>query len=574
MQRHRWIIGFVLTLVSFTLLRDPSVTAQHSTVGPVLDHFLYLPLVSANVVASDIPPVIPDTTEVLDDEVLQTLESVSEEGTFTFSDSSPALEELQLNDVIVGEPSLTAPYGFLRRVEAISTNNGQVLVETGEATLEDAIEDGTLRISQVLAPEQVVESQLAEGVSLVRRTAFPEAEFYIQLNDVELYDHDGDPATNDKINASGSLTLEPHIDLRVDIRDGRIETLDFATTVEETAELRFNAAVPIISLERQVEIARYQLSPITVHVGVVPVVLVPVVTVNVGVNGEVITGVTASATQRATFTAGLSYFDDSWRPIGQSINDFSHQLPTLYTSFKARGYAGPRLSLLLYGVSGPYADTRAYLELEANPVEIAWWKFYGGLEITSGVTMDLLSIHLESPSLAVVGVRQLLRSANDQNLVTNGSFDNDVSGWNAIFPILRYTTTNFRSAPGAAELVIPSTGRDIAMVRHCIVLPDDVKQIHAVVHAKPTVGAPRVTTASFQLFRTPTCDGPSDSVGPLLIVSPRSFPRENGWTAFGANILSTYPRFSEARAVAIYLQITGNPGDSAAFDDISLTMER
>ncbi len=571
MQRCRLIIGFVLVLVSLGFVQGPLTAAQASEGDPSLDRFLYLPLVTAKLALSDIPPVIPETTTVLDDPALQTLESVSDEGTFTFSEPS-LLQELQPNDVMVGESSPAAPYGFLRRVEAVSTHNGQMLVETGAATLEDAIQDGTLRVSQALSPAQVVEAQLAEGVRLERHPASPEAEFFVTLNDVVLYDHDGDPATADQITADGSLTLAPRVNLHIGLHDARIQNLSFSTTLEETADLRIKASVPLVSLQRQVEVARYQLNPITVYVGVVPVVLVPVITIEIGVDGEIITGVTASVAQRATFTAGLGYHDDAWHPIGQTTNDFSHQLPTPYTSLKAEGYAGPQLSLLLYGVSGPYADTRAFLELEANPVETPWWKLYGGLEVTSGVRMDLLSLHIESPELPVIGVRQVLRSASDQNLVTNGSFEHDVNGWSIIFPTLRHTMTNFRSGPGAAELVIPN-GRDWTMVRHCIVLPDDVRQIHAIVHAKPTAGNPRAG-ATFALYRTPTCNGPSDSVGALLYVVPEAIPRENGWTAFSTAILSTDPRFEEAGAVAIDAYIRGNAGDTAVFDDISLTMDR
>jgi len=47
---------------------------------------------------------------------------------------------------VCGVSPLT-PYGLLRKVEVIRTENGQVIVETSQATLEDAIETGTIEFT-------------------------------------------------------------------------------------------------------------------------------------------------------------------------------------------------------------------------------------------------------------------------------------------------------------------------------------------------------------------------------------------------------------------------------------------
>jgi formylglycine-generating enzyme required for sulfatase activity len=78
-----------------------------------------------------------------------------------------------------------------------------------------------------------------------------------------------------------------------------------------------------------------------------------------------------------------------------------------------KGYAGAQLSLMLYGVTGPYAELDAYLKLEADTAGDPWWTLYGGLEALGGVKMEVLGHSLadyESPS--IIGYRLALAQAH------------------------------------------------------------------------------------------------------------------------------------------------------------------
>jgi hypothetical protein len=97
--------------------------------------------------------VIPSTTKVLDDSTMQNLSSISEDGaTLTLSETTPTLESLSPGDVIVSGVSNTTPNGLLRKVTNVSKVGNQVLVQTTQATLEDAIQQGTVEVSQALTP--------------------------------------------------------------------------------------------------------------------------------------------------------------------------------------------------------------------------------------------------------------------------------------------------------------------------------------------------------------------------------------------------------------------------------------
>jgi hypothetical protein len=137
--------------------------------------------------------------------------------------------------------------------------------------------------------------------------------FFVELNDVVLYDDDGNPATtDDQIKVDGSIGLQPSIDFDLDIDSSRITRLAFTTQASETTEITLHSEVELFSLQKKFEVARYRLSPFTVWVGYVPVVILPVVTINVGLDGKVSVGLEAGATQTATLTAGLAYSNGTW----------------------------------------------------------------------------------------------------------------------------------------------------------------------------------------------------------------------------------------------------------------------
>lgn len=372
---------------------------------------VYLPLVLSS--ASSVPVEIPDTTEVLTETTTQYLSEISSDGAvFTFTQSTSDLNALAPGDVMVSDATANAPNGFLREVTSVSSDGGQVIVETEEATLEDAIESGAARISHALTPDQIQSGTQLKGVTLATASQLQD-EFYFKLEDVVLYDGDGNPDTeNDQITADGSIRLEPGFDFSLVVRHWKLEELSFTTSAVETAELEIKAEIELLSVEKEKEIARRYFNPITVMVGWVPVVILPVLTVNVGVDGSVHVGVTTGVEQQATLVAGLRYAGGVWQPVSDFSNEFHYTPPTLSAGLNLKGYAGAQLSLLLYGVTGPYAELNAYLELEADIADDPWWTLYGGLEASGGVKVEVLGHSIadyESP--AIIGYRLILAQA-------------------------------------------------------------------------------------------------------------------------------------------------------------------
>lgn len=389
------IITLILQPVSFTL-------AQDQVEEPLETQSLYFPMLR-----NYIPPVIPDTTKVLPEDTLQFLEGVSEDGTlFSFSQYTLALQDLEPGDVMVGEPVDGAPGGFLRVVSGVTENGAGVVVETVDATIEDAIQDGAVSVQIPLSQDDIQESSLTEGVELVMLPAGADQLSFTYLIDRVLYEENGA-----QIIAKGSLSFKQDFNFDISIRRWKLQNLSFYITAEETAQLSIESTLSK-EAEGKIELATHKFKPITLWIGIVPVVLTPELTVYVGFNGEVSVGVTTGVTQVATAKAGLMYGNSRWSPIYGFDNDFDYTPPTLTGDLSLKGFVGVELALKLYGAAGVKAKAQAYLLLEAGLDRVPWWELYIGFEVLVGVEFEVLSRTIVEYEFTVIDYKLSLLRAN------------------------------------------------------------------------------------------------------------------------------------------------------------------
>lgn len=430
-MKHKLFI-LINLLVIFAMIVPASGLAAGS-LGNNGTNNIYLPLILNNA-EGDPEPIIPETTKPLDETTTQYLTSISEDGTeYTFSQSTSALDDLEPGDVMAGDPSTTAPYGFLRKVTTVSSTGGQVVIHTEDATLEDAIQAGAVHVNKTLTPNDIMEGAQLQGVSLVAdQNTIGQLAFSYTFNDVVLYDLDSNPiTTNDQVRANGGLTLEPSFDFDLVVRDWRVEQLSFTSSVKETAELEivseYSGNIPG-SLKKK-EIASHEFAPILVQIGVLPVWITPVLSVYVGVDGSVHAGMTTSVTQVATLTGGVAYTNGAWAPISGFTNTFAFQPPVVNATLHAKGFAGIGLSLMIYSVVGPAIGVNAFLEFEADINATPWWTLYGGLEVPVSIEISIIGRLLASFEIAAIDYKVTLAQANQPLLLYFDDFSDPNSGW-------------------------------------------------------------------------------------------------------------------------------------------------
>jgi hypothetical protein len=374
--------------------------------------------------------IVPATTVVLGNTTLSYLSSVSaDESTLIFGQVTRQLSSLSTGDVIASSASALTPDGLLRTVtDILVSGNGTVVVDTGPATLDEAIEECQSNSTWQLLPDgsavplddpggqnytnSVSSSAAANQVASVNTATSTQSDpigtdFYIDINKV-LYE---DPSTGAQITASGSLDFDITFNFGLTIQNWTVTGVQFSTTATETAQLKLSADVALADYSKEVEIYSQVLDTFVVWIGPVPVVIQPVLSVNVGLDGTVSVGVTTSVTQTASLTTGLEYDQGSWSPIWKFTHSFNWNPPQLTAGCEFKGYAAPQLTFMLYGVAGPYAALKGYLELDADIFQTPWWNLYGGLEPCVGFKMEVLGSNVADYEVCLTGYRILLASA-------------------------------------------------------------------------------------------------------------------------------------------------------------------
>jgi hypothetical protein len=125
--------------------------------------------------------------------------------------------------------------------------------------------------------------------------------------------------------------------------------------------------------------------------GYVPIVIVPSLSIIVGLDGHISASVTAGIVQYSHFDSSTFYSSSTgqWTTEEHKDSDFTPIMPSDEFSCSAKAYAGPYLDVMLYGIVGPYVCARGYLDLDVyldtDPPPIPWLTLDAGLEVAVGI---------------------------------------------------------------------------------------------------------------------------------------------------------------------------------------------
>ena len=368
------------------------------------------------------PATIPSTTKVLDNVTNQAVSSVSPDySTITFTATTNLLKTIKTGNVIVSGVSSQFPYGMLRKVVSINQNGNQIALTTTQATLDQAIENGTISVNESLTASQIMTATaLIHGTSLQLQGMSPLANvslgtITIPLINAVLYD-DGQ---GHQMTANGSISLTPGIVFTVSIGFFNIKQVTFAITGNEKVDITVSAPIAWTNLEEKVPVYDFYFQPIIVYVGVVPVVIVPHVTVYVNLNGSVSIGLSTGIIQTADVAGGINYDNGLYNLINNVSNSFQYNPPTVNANANVKVSAGPELEVLIDDVVGPTAEIDGYLELSVDILSTPWWILYGGLEGTAGLKVQILSYSLADYTAQIFNLQSLIAQSNSSGSTQN-----------------------------------------------------------------------------------------------------------------------------------------------------------
>ncbi|MAT42445.1 MAG: hypothetical protein CL609_08900 [Anaerolineaceae bacterium] len=275
-------------------------------------------------------PVVDPSADIITEATNQYLESVSEDGvTFAFSQTTTQIQSILPGDIIVSGVSDRSPAGYLRRVVAVDSEAGKVVLVTEPAVLEDFIEDGSVFVQETLTPADIISTDTYQGIDFQYAPDAKGTTFSYIVNDLVLVDLYGDSMTeNDQIKLEGKVDFDLGLDIWVDIENNILNNITFAGRVETDNKLEVYSELELAGFDEEWIIASHTFSPITIFVSAAPVVFLPRLDVVVGADGSINVGWSTSVPQELKMRAGVEYLGSSgWHPIGEFSSEFTKEEP-------------------------------------------------------------------------------------------------------------------------------------------------------------------------------------------------------------------------------------------------------
>lgn len=326
-----------------------------------------------------------DHTRVIDNDAFeQQIVSIdSAQFTITTHESFVQQYSLSQGDIMVSAYG----QGFLRRIDSLALNGDQYDIYTSQATLEESIKEGSVSHKQRLTPMMIEKVEYHQPG--------------VKMAPVDPKGADGDTLKlefstdlGNQVNISGGIAMISDIVFELDVSwSVRLRKVNFGFEHEtlSTVEIFCGQA---FEFNPSMEIATYYFHPIVIPT-LIPIVITPVVTITVGIDGKAEASISTRVTQEFNYQAGILYErGEGWSTYEDVDNNWDYQPPQATLEASLKGHITPDISLLLYGVIGAYLDASVYCELAVDALNDPWWILYAGYRVGLGAKATIFSVNL------------------------------------------------------------------------------------------------------------------------------------------------------------------------------------
>jgi hypothetical protein len=289
-------------------------------------------------------------------------------------------------DVVAAGVSPATPNGYLGRATAVGHDSTSTVLTVTPTTLIDAVPQGSFNMAtghtaSARSAKATERAAADAGTQAVDRTVSCEA--------------------GGTVSVTGSLSITPRLNLSAHWGGysfshplGQLDTAALTASVTAAARLEAKATGTAGCTLDRTRIAQTHLSPVTVFVLGLPVVLVPTIDWNVKAGAKATVAIDTSLHGSVTASAGVSYQRNvGFRPNGDVHSELGFDPPTVTTSAHADAALEPVVSVLIYGLAGPSLNLSAGLAFDANPLQNPWWKLTAPVKVTASLDVPDLNLH-------------------------------------------------------------------------------------------------------------------------------------------------------------------------------------
>jgi hypothetical protein len=343
--------------------------------------------------------VIPATTKISDEATRNALTLFDPStGVMKFAGGTAVTDSLKTGDVLVSEPSAAAPYGYLRRVNSISKQKGVVTLGTTQAALTDAIQQGELLAKGDLLPADLASATpLMPGVTL-QKAATPNGFAAAGLNggynyqadiDVtfDLNTGDGDFSGTGYVHVNGKILFNAGYDIGVGAELCSsfpfvcVDRVEGHFGIDQYSELHVDGKFDG-HMHKEYVLARHIFNPVVFFVGPVPVIVVPVIDLVAGIDGQAHLEFNFDASLATKSSLGAKWTDPGdggkgWENVSTLFSvEPTAQLNNIEADMKLRAFGKGNAKALLYGVAGPGVGAEVGAGADFQIPRAPVWKIY------------------------------------------------------------------------------------------------------------------------------------------------------------------------------------------------------
>jgi hypothetical protein len=388
-----------------------------------------------------LPVIIPDTTRVTDDATRAALTVYDPTvGTMRFSQSTALLASLAPGDVLVSVPSDAAPSGYLRKIAAIRMEGAEVVLDTNQANLTEAVSQGALEGHVALTANDLQRTEvLFAGITIspsgqdasvptgvaksdlrARQLLGVGKNFDFEMRFNHVFLPLGGPGAQGQVTVDGSVKFNIGYGIQVGISGCFklppvcVDSFQASVGFDQSSDLSITGEASG-QLGEEINIATEYYTPQVFFIGPLPVVVVPRMDLYLSAGGQIEAKVAFNASESAVAQVGARWTpDDGWRDI--SNFDFGGDVapPTFSGAINPRAGAKTSMSLRLYDVAGPEISLLAGLELDGHIPRNPTW-------IVSGFLTGKLAFKVDLPIIGTLAdyeatlfdlVREFARAGN------------------------------------------------------------------------------------------------------------------------------------------------------------------
>lgn len=297
-----------------------------------------------------------------------------------FSKSSVEIEKITDMSVLVMGISEKTPYGSLRNINSIQINGAEVVLNTSDAQLTDAVKEGTIVLQEKLLEKNFTLKSKVDGVTL-KGTNKSFDGLAVTLDNFEIF-RDGTRVTR----LNGAVGISASIDITIKIASNAIQEIILISTLDKIDEITVSSN-SAFSGGNEIIAAEFVHTPIIIN----NLVFVPEVAIICGFDGTIFCEVTSGVRQDRTITSKLNYENSGWSddPLSHA-EAFDFMTPKVTDDSDLKIFSGPEINILLYGTPIQTLKSTGFYSLEAEKNSSPFWKLFIGNEGMNSVNADMI----------------------------------------------------------------------------------------------------------------------------------------------------------------------------------------